>query len=337
MGLKIGFPKTLFYYLYYPFWYSFFTVLGFEVITSHSTNKNNLDLGIKEAVNDACLPIKLYHGHVAELKDKVDFLFLPRLVSVRRLAGETFCPKFLGLPDMIKNSIEDLPKIIDERIDLSRGTFPLWKLCRKIAKDLNKSGPIIWKAFFKAKGVQERFLKLMLQGIPAQNAIDLAIKGTPYQVPSELKPDLNLAILGYPYVIYDSYINVGLLEKLLEMGIKPWTVEMIPERKLDFYEKYLPKNLFWHFSNRTVRATFYYLNEQKVDGIVHVTAFGCGPDAMVDKLMELEAKNSNRTPFLTLSLDEHTGEAGVLTRIEAFVDMLRLRRSQDENFLSNHG
>jgi predicted nucleotide-binding protein (sugar kinase/HSP70/actin superfamily) len=47
---------------------------------------------------------------------------------------------------------------------------------------------------------------------------------------------------------------------------------------------------------------------------------------MVDKLMELEAKNNNRVPFLTISLDEHTGEAGVLTRIEAFVDMLRLRR-----------
>jgi predicted nucleotide-binding protein (sugar kinase/HSP70/actin superfamily) len=335
--LKIGFPRTLFYFLYYPFWYTFFTELGCEVVTSLPTTKASLDLGVQETVNDACLPIKLYHGHVAELKDKVDVLFMPRMVKVRKLETETFCPKFLGLPDMVRNSIEGLPQIIDEKVDLSKEFFPKWRLCRRVAHKLNKKGIAVWRAYQRAEKCQQRFAENLYWGRGAQEAIDAAITGQNCQEMEQHKTDIDLAILGYPYLIYDSFVNVGLFEKLRRMGIRPWTVEMVPPDLLEEQGKYLPKSLFWHFSNRTIRATYYYLHEKKVDGIVHVTAFGCGPDAMVDKLMELEAKNTAKTPFLTLSLDELTGEAGVFTRIEAFVDMLRLRRKTNENLFSHHG
>ncbi len=338
MKLKIGFPRALFYYLYFPFWHTFFTELGFEVVCSEPTNKLSLDLGVQETVNDACLPIKIYHGHVAELKDKVDVLFLPRMVSVRKLDSEVFCPKFLGLPDMIRNSIEGLPRIIDDKVDLSKGFYPLWRLSFRIAHKLDRKGWAVAAAFFKANKAQRRFSAYLAQEVPAQEAIYAVIGGENLSKSVEIpKPDVHLAILGYPYLIYDAFINVGLLEKLAQMGIKAWTAEMVPPDRLEAQGKNLPKNLFWHFSNRTMRATFYYLKEHKVDGLVHVTAFGCGPDAMVDKLMELESKAHKRTPFLTLSLDEHTGEAGVLTRIEAFVDMLRLRRKGNEDLVSYHG
>ena len=336
MPAKIGFPRTLFYFLYYPFWHTYFTELGFEMVVSNPTSKSSLDLGVQETVNDACLPIKLYHGHVAELKDHVDILFLPRMVSVRKELGETFCPKFLGLPDMIKNSLDNLPPIIDDNIDLRKGNFALWKLCYKIARNQQKSSLAAWRAYSKANQVQAQFIQTMTQGIPAQDAIDVVLTGKPYQPAVRPIPDINLAIIGYPYVIYDSFVNAGLLSKMAEMGIKPWMVETILPERLDYQAKYFPKNLFWYFSNRAIRGTMYYLKEHKVDGIIHVTAFGCGPDAMVDKLMELECK-SHKVPFLTLSLDEHTGEAGVMTRIEAFVDMLRLRRVSNENIFSHHG
>lgn len=337
MKIKIGFPRALFYFLYYPFWRTFFESLGCEVITSQPTNKLSLDLGVQEAVNDACLPIKLYHGHVAELKDKVDVLFLPRMVSVRKLDAETFCPKFLGLPDMILNSIDGLPPVIDEKVQLAKGWFPLWQLCRRVAERLDLRGWRVWSAFLQANKAQRSFITDLSRGILPPDYIEKASGGHIEQSQSVSAPDINLAILGYPYLIYDSFVNVGLFGQLARMGIKPWTVEMVPPARLEAQGRNLPKNLFWNFSNRTIRATFYYLLEKKVDGIVHVTAFSCGPDAMVDKLMELEAKNHGRVPFLTLSLDEHTGEAGVQTRIEAFVDMLRLRRDRDESIFSNHG
>ncbi|MCR4443375.1 MAG: acyl-CoA dehydratase activase-related protein [Peptococcaceae bacterium] len=338
MGVKIGFPRTLFYFIYFPFWHAFFSGLGFEVVTSRPTNKLSLDLGVQEAVNDACLPIKLYHGHVAELKDKVDVLFLPRMVSVRKLDAETFCPKFLGLPDMIRNSIAGLPEIIDEKVDLARGFFPLWKLGLKIARRLGyKKDWHTWRAFVKAKAAQDKYIRNLAAGVPPQVAMETAVTGEPVRLPDVPVPDLNLAILGYPYLIYDSFVNIGLFEKLAQMGVRAWTVEMVPPHRLEVQGKNLSKHLFWHFSNRAVRAAFYYLNEKRVDGIIHVTAFGCGPDAMVDKLMELEAKNRGNVPYLTLSLDEHTGEAGVLTRVEAFTDMLRIRRREHESVVSHHG
>lgn len=337
MSKKIGFPRSLFYFLYFPFWNTFFTELGFEVVTSLPTTKYSLDLGVKEAVNDACMPIKLYHGHTAEIKDKVDVLFLPRMVSVRKLDKETFCPKFLGLPDMIRNSIDDLPPIIDEKVELSKGYFAQWKLSQRVAEKLGKTGWEVWRAYKKSRKVQREYIEDMAAGMEQQAAMDKAVSGKNKIEKTMLQKPIKLAILGYPYLIYDSFINVGLLEKLENMGVEPLTVEMVPPKRLEAQGKNLEKQLFWHFSNRTMRATYYYIKEKKVDGIVHATAFGCGPDAMVDKLMELEAKNNGRIPFLTLSLDEHTGEAGVMTRIEAFVDMLKIRRRADESIISNNG
>lgn len=73
------------------------------------------------------------------------------------------------------------------------------------------------------------------------------------------------------------------------------------------------------------------MGRKEVDGVIHVTAFACGPDAMVDRLMELEAKKRGQIPFMSIMVDEHTGEAGIRTRIEAFVDMLRYRRAKNED------
>jgi len=326
MPLKIGFPRTLFYFYNYPFWHTFFTELGQEMVVSKPTSKLSLDLGVQEAVNDACLPVKLYHGHVAELKDQVDILFLPRMAGARRKSSETFCPKFLGLPDMIRNSLKNLPPIIDYSIDLRQDKLALWKLCLKIARDLGCGPSRTWRAYYRAGKSQERFIMTMTQGLPAQEAMDTVLGGVDCRPSCGPQPHTHLAIIGYPYVVYDNFINAGLIAKLAALGIRTWLVETVPVHRLECQARYFPKNLFWFFSNRAVWATRYYLSEQKVDGIIHVTAFGCGPDAMVDKLMELECKKY-RMPYMTLSLDEHTGEAGIITRVEAFVDMLRLRKT----------
>ena len=138
---------------------------------------------------------------------------------------------------------------------------------------------------------------------------------------------MNIAVIGYPYQIYDPYISGNLISKLEGNGVKPWTTEMVSYAQLEKYASRLKKRLFWHLSNKVVWACYYYLDQPHIDGIIHVTAFGCGPDAMVDKLVELECKKTH-FPFLSLMIDEQTGEGGIATRLEAFTDMIRLRRSQ---------
>ncbi|GAW94245.1 acyl-CoA dehydratase activase-related protein [Calderihabitans maritimus] len=326
MNLRIGYPATLSYYTYFPFWKAFFEQLGCSFIVSPPTTKAILDQGVRETVSDACVPIKLFHGHVLALKDKVDYLFLPRMVSVTRFS--TFCPKFLGLPNMVRYSIDHLPKLIDDRIDLKKGRMELFRVCQKIGRRLGCTFGSICRAYVSAINIHKRYEKLLWKGFRPSEGMVLCFQKQgriPEKVPAT--GGIELAVLGYPYEVYDPYVSVGLLKKLDQMGCRVWTVEMVPRRDLYQFRKVLPKNLFWYYSNRVIWATYYYLKRGNIDGLIHVTAFGCGPDAMVGKLMELEARKRG-VPFMTLTIDEHTGDAGVQTRLEAFVDMIKYRRER---------
>jgi predicted nucleotide-binding protein (sugar kinase/HSP70/actin superfamily) len=324
---KVGIPRTLAYFIYFPLWKTFFEELGMEVIVSPPTTRAILDRGVEEAVNDACIPIKLYHGHVAYLRDKADYIFTPRLVSVRKhgdFGTETFCPKFLGLPDMVRLAVEDLPAMIDARVDLKKGRHELTNVAREIGLQLGKSLEEIKRAQRKALSVHNQYKKLLGQQILPVRAMEILF-GEKEKDDLIENPELAIAVVGYPYAIYDPYINGGLLDILSREKVRVLTQDMLSDRILNREANKLPKSLFWYFSNRAVYGTLHFMDRQKVDGVIHVTAFACGPDSIVDRLLEIEARR-RQVPYLAVAIDEHTGEAGVRTRVEAFMDMLRFRK-----------
>lgn len=321
--VRVGIPKTLSFFTFYPLWKPFFEGLGAEVVVSPDSNKALLDDGVKDTVNDACVPIKLLHGHVASLKDKVDVLFLPRLVSLD--GKNTLCPKFLGLPDMVRYSIQDLPEVIEDRLDLKKGRLELYRFMFRVGRRFTDNKLKIAGAILRARYSFSRYRKLLLRGLTPQEAFPFLDSGCVPEKKAAGKP-IKLAVLGYPYALYDNYISVGLLEKLRSHDVDLVTPEMVPESEMARAGRKLPKNLFWYYSNRVVWAALYFLRDHTVDGIIHVTAFGCGPDAMTNKLVELEAKEQRSIPFLSVTIDEHTGEAGVSTRVEAFVDLLKRKK-----------
>ncbi|MDK2821854.1 MAG: hypothetical protein PWP31_1819 [Clostridia bacterium] len=326
MSLRIGFPRALFFYSHFPFWQAYFNRLGIEIVTSPLTTKSILNNGSREAVADACIPIKLYHGHVMALRDKVDAIFIPRMIKINK--HTTYCPKFLGLPDMVKGTLDKLPPIIDINVDISNNLWGLWSTCCGISEILGCSRRLSWSAYLEGKRYQKAYQKLLLKGyFPLQAMAKL--EGKPIEKHTN-SGKLNLAILGYPYQVHDSYISLDVIRKLIKMDVNVLTLEMIPANHLYRLSNNLPKRLFWHFSNLVLGAANYYTLHKKVDGIIHVTAFGCGPDAMVDKLMELEIreKSNGTISFMSLSIDEQTGDAGMATRLEAFIDMLHQRRQK---------
>lgn len=327
---RVGIPHTLAYFLYYPFWKTFFETLGHEVVVSSPTSRGILDLGVEETVNDACIPIKIYHGHVASLLDKADFIFCPRLVSVRRhgdFGSETFCPKFLGLPDLIRLTFTKAPPIIDTRIDLKQDKKELESICLEVGDKLGNSHQDSLTACRKARQVHRQFIALLEQGRMPPEAMDILFKQAKPAPPQDHPGGLSIAVVGYPYAIYDPYVNVGLLNMLAKENIKVYTQDMLSDKILNREARQLPKSMFWYFSNRAVYGGLHFMKRADIDGIIHVTAFACGPDSMVDRLLEIEARRRNK-PYLSVSIDEHTGESGVRTRIEAFVDMLRYRRDK---------
>lgn len=323
MAAKVGIPSALLYYLYYPMWQVFFNEIGVEVVTSGKTTKDILNNGVREALADACVPIKLFFGHVMELKDRVDYIFIPRVVCLNRKT--IYCPKFLGLPDMIKHSVSGLPPVIDVRIDTREGHFAMLKAFQDIGKMFQAGKFSVYQAYYKACGTLNRYHKLLRSGRTPQEAINLLLQKRP--LPPPPVTDLRFAVIGYPYNIYDSFISVNFLEKLHRLGVSVITPENISPFSLERQKNCgLPKRLFWTFSDRALKAAHFLLRRGQVDGMLHLTAFGCGPDSLLNKFVELEAKQYRNIPFMTLMIDEHTGEAGMATRLEAFVDMVRRRK-----------
>ncbi|HZD60143.1 MAG TPA: acyl-CoA dehydratase activase-related protein, partial [Anaerolineae bacterium] len=111
MSATVGVPQALLYYKYYPLWETFLRGLGAEIVVSSATTKRTVNTGTSLAENELCLPVKVFFGHLIELKDQVDALFVPRVVSVEKSAYT--CPKFLGLPDLARSIDDSLPPVLD--------------------------------------------------------------------------------------------------------------------------------------------------------------------------------------------------------------------------------
>lgn len=331
MGVRVGVPRALWYYTYSPFWRTFFDGLGASLVPSGPTTKATLDAGVLDTVSEACVPIKLFFGHVHELytrwkKGEIDMVFLPRYVSWQKRT--VFCPKFLGLPDMVRHSYQSLPPLLDVRIDRRNGPFWLFQACDQIRRRLGSGFLRFWRAYRTAWRAQRTHEQRMRDSRWPIESARGSSRSAASSVSEENTP-IRLAVLGYPYLIYDSYVSLGLLDKLESMGVEVVTAETLwAQRKIRTFHH--QKQLFWTYSEMVQKAGYYVFGPdcRDIDGVIHVTAFACGPDAMVDKLLELESARSNDRSFLSLCLDEQTGEAGCHTRLEAFVDMLRRKKQR---------
>lgn len=118
--VTVGIPKGLFYFEHHVLWENFFCNLGCNVKVSDDTNKEILDWGVKHCSNETCLPVKVFHGHAYSLKDKVDYIFIPRYTSVDK--NEYTCPKFCGLPDMTLLNLKRQIKLLEVKINVDAKT-----------------------------------------------------------------------------------------------------------------------------------------------------------------------------------------------------------------------
>ncbi|NMA87452.1 MAG: hypothetical protein GX968_09015, partial [Tissierellia bacterium] len=113
------------------------------------------------------------------------------------------------------------------------------------------------------------------------------------------------------------------------------TAEMVEEIISRYYASILPKRMFWSQGQKIVGSTFCLIDRNAIDGIIYISAFGCGIDSVLIELVENRAKEKS-IPFTLITIDELTGEAGVNTRIEAFLDMLDWREKNEDN-ISTYG
>lgn len=322
--MKVGIPRGLLFYHYYPMWKVFLEGIGAEVVTSPPTSKEILDLGTKSSHDDVCLPVKIFFGHTLYLADKnVDFLFIPRVVAVEKEAYT--CPKFLGLPDVLRNALEDIPPIIDATVNVKKRDKSPLKAALEIGRQLGAPVSKIKSAYKEACQSLWSYRKLMLNGLTPDEAIDVLFNRGE-RIKKEGKKDIKIGVIGHPYNVYDRFSTLDMLDKLEKLGAEVVTGEMISPEDIEHHAQFLPKRLFWSYERDIVGSAFYLIHKRKVDGIINVVSFECGPDSLITELIQSEARRNGGFPVMVITLDEHTGEAGLQTRIEAFVDMLRRRR-----------
>jgi len=318
--LKIGIPRALLYYYYYPLWKTFFEQLGCEVITSGKTTKELINKGIKASVPEICVPIKILNGHALELLESgVDYIFIPRMMSIRK--GEFFCPKFMGLPDMVRYGLPGAQnKVLFPKISSLTDDISDEELYLDLGEALGVTHKQIKEALKEGRKVWKEYRDISKEGYTAIEALNYVETG---EKPEREDKDctVTIGLMGYVYDVYDEFVSMGIVDRLREMGVKVLTFEMMDEDMLDRELDNMKKRLFWTFSNKLLATGYRFLKDKDVDGIVHVTAFGCGPDSLIGKLMEIDS-NEYEKPFMTIRVDEHTGENHLQTRIEAFVDMI---------------
>jgi len=318
MSIKVGIPRALLYYYYHPQWVTFLRRLGLETILSRETTRGLLEQGLKSTVDEACLPVKLAVGHVLDLRGRADYIFLPRIVSTAR--KEYICPKFLGLPDMVRHTIDDLPLIIDCSINLyHKGSSPADFYFRVGRYFTRNPAKIIMAYQASVTALDKHRSDMQSDGLPAgrEHTVNGSGDGS----------GITIAVIGHPYVIYDNYISMNMIKRLRKSGVRVLTADCLPETLVREEASRLPKKLFWTINQRMVGAAYHFFSREDVHGLIHVASFGCGPDSITGELIERCARDGSRKPLLSLTIDEHTGEAGMVTRLEAFLDMVRWRRN----------
>lgn len=319
--MKIGIPRALMYYYYYPFWKTLFTELGCEVVISNETNTKIISEGCHATETEICVPIKIFNGHVAELlQTDVDYIFVPQMHMV---SHEYYCPKFLGLVELVKYSFEnDWNRFMFLYYDTKKDDLNSLNVHLPLCTYLGVSRKQLKDALKKAVDKQSEFRKYNTSGYTVPEAYDI-LDGKTVE-PHNDSSNLTIALLGYVNNVYDPYVSMDTLKRLREMGVKVITFDMLPDEAVK-KDKNNIKEPFWIFARKIYNASKYLIKNGNIDGIIHLTAFGCGPDSIIGRLMEGDCDDAN-VPFLTLRIDEHTGDNHTQTRLEAYIDMLKMRK-----------
>jgi predicted nucleotide-binding protein (sugar kinase/HSP70/actin superfamily) len=332
---RIGIPRALMFYRYLPLWHTFFERLGWRVKISDGARQKEKIIYFE----DSCLPMKLLVTHAVQLKDKVDHLFIPRLVSIHQTY--IMCPKFRGAPDIVRLATEGKVSIIDETIDLRKGGMSLLQTFLRIGGKLGASRQESKRAFREAEKFFSKFQKDWVERINDLPAAQLFELNIPTPPTPEISPPLaggdegegetvegirspfRIAFIGHPYNLFDIDINKDLLALAKSLGMEIVTSDLLSEKEIDREVSDLSKEIYWSSGREIVGSLFHFLSAG-VDGVVFLTSFKCGIDALLQEFIKrrLKVEGGASVPLLILSLDEHTGREGLTTRLEAFRDVV---------------
>ena len=316
--LRIGFPRTLLpFYDLHPFWKTFFGELGFELVLSDPTNKSIIHESVEGVSAETCFPVKVAHGHVLDLLGKeVDLIFLPGIISLPcddpKMEQSFTCPY-----------VQTIPHIIESSLNLRERGIPLLSPALHFFRGRKSLRNSLYQLKEPLQCEREEISRALDTALSAQEEFQLEMKRKGKEVLSQLgDKELALVILSRSYNGYDSGINLNLPAKLRDLGVLAIPMDYLPEADLKLSDEF--PQMYWHYGQRILTAAETIVKDPRLFP-VSITNFACGPDSFISHFLQDRLTGK---PFLLLEIDEHSADAGIITRCEAYLDSIRNAKSR---------
>ena len=304
--MKVGIPRAFLYYRYKYLWETFFEELGVEMVVSPETNRSLLGSGISHSIDESCLSSKIYLGHVAWLIGKCDYILVPRIASYGD--DQIVCSKLWAAVDVVQNVFRGQNiNVLDYNIDYAKRKNEFVAFMR-MGRRLKKRRFSILRAYFMAKQAE----KMMHERQVCEQKEQLG-----------QKEKIKILVVSHSYNVYDKYIGRPVLDILKKQDCVPIVAEVVERPQAVKAAKDISPTLKWSYNQELLGALAMYKDD--IDGIILLTAFPCGPDSLVNEVIIRRTKDK---PIISLVVDEMEGLAGLETRIESFVDVIKFREEK---------
>jgi len=305
----VGIPRCFSIYTLWPLYAWFFHSLGIETFVSEEISHE----GTARVESSYCFPAEIAHGAVQDIFNrKIDYIFLPHfrdMESYEKNAPANFCPITQSLPYYIKKAFPEIPdeKYLAPVVSFMYGTEkaaePFIAMAAKLGVSESDAKNAFAVAYEKQMDCFAKFTALGKQALTEARQSKRAV----------------IAILGRPYNSFTTDANMGIPRKYTSRGYS-----VIPFDILPFEDQTIYPNMYWYYGQQDMKAGMLLKDEGNIF-ITYISNFSCAPDSFMLHYLKWIM---GIKPFLILELDSHTADAGVDTRIEAFLDIIEGYRSK---------
>jgi predicted CoA-substrate-specific enzyme activase len=286
-----------------PFWATAFEELGYDVSLTPPSSPELIELGSAGLPAEVCLPIKVAAGHArTALAEPADLVLFPSVLELPDRTGDGAthtCFYSQELPHLLALEGQGEGRLMIPQCSLSTSRGGVREVVQELVRLL---GVAPRRAWYAAR-----------RGLAAQRGFERA-RATLGRQALEKLGDRAVVILGRPYNLHDPLLNLDLARRLGQLGLPAIPMDLMPLEDVRLGRRY--DRIMWRYTRDQLRA-LELIRQRPGLFPLWVTSFGCGLDAFAFKHLE---EHLARKPSLTLEFDEHRGEAGLVTRLEAFLD-----------------
>ncbi len=315
---RVGIPRALLFHELFPMWAAMLTELGCRIILSSPTNKKIIHEGAERSIAETCFPMKVALGHVFNLLDKdIEYIWLPSTINLDKTDHEMtdsfVCPYVQSFPYTAAAAVDFEAHgvtVLKPSIYLQFRERQMERAMRPIGAMLGRSAAEVKQAVTRGIEALDRF------------RADLYRRGQ--EVLAELPEDKPvIVILSRSYNGCDQGANLGIPRKLRNMGVLAIPMDFLPLEEAELPRDWF--NMYWRYGQKILSAAELIAKDPRLHAL-YLTNFGCGPDSFVSRFTQ---ERLGTEPMLTIEVDEHSADAGIITRCEAYLDSLQATRGRE--------